>query len=66
MRIFLRAQIVSRMNVPAIAVSGKQGQNEGMGSHFKGEKEGKIPEELDVAWTTLLTILGIMVGSLES
>lgn len=38
----------------------------GMDSHFSGEKEGKITEELDVTWTTLLMILGIMVGSLES
>lgn len=38
----------------------------GMDSHFSGEKEGKITKELEVAWTTLLMILGIMVGSLES
>lgn len=38
----------------------------GMDSHFNGEKEGRIPEELDVTWTTLLTILDITVGSLES
>lgn len=37
-----------------------------IGSHFNGEKEGRIPEALDVAWTTLLTTLDIMVGSLES
>lgn len=37
-----------------------------MDSHFNGKKEGRIPEELDVTWTTLLTILDITVGSLES
>lgn len=58
--------MVSQINVSAVAVPGKQGQSDGLGNHVKGEKERKTPEELDVAWTTLLTILDIMVRSLES
>lgn len=54
--------IVSQINVLAVAVPGEQMQNEGMGSHFRGEKERKTSEELHIAWTTLLTILVIMLG----
>lgn len=38
----------------------------GMSSHFNGEKGRRISEKLYVAWTILLTIIDIIVVSLES
>lgn len=53
---------VSQINILAVAVPGKLMQNEGIGSHFKGEKERKTSEESDIAWIILLTILVITLG----